>query len=86
MTGEPDIKKYVDRAIANLDEDGIASLVDNLYLTRDAIQQKIEGLVKEYQKQVFQKWLDTGKIRLDSHYTFLEEIAMTKEDFFLNLD
>ena len=76
---EPNIKKYVDRAIANLDEDAIASLVDNLYLTRDAIQQKIEGLVKEYQKQVFQKWLDTGKIRLDSHYTFLEEIAMTKE-------
>lgn len=77
---EPDIKKYVDRVIANLDADAISSLVDNLYLTRDAIQEKIEGLLKDYQKQVFQQWLNTGRIQLDGHYTFLEVIAMTKEE------
>lgn len=77
---EPDIKKYVDRVIANLDEDAISSLVDNLYLTRDTIQEKIEGLLKDYQKQVFQQWLNTGRIQLDGHYTFLEAIAMTKEE------
>ena len=77
---EPDIKKYVDRAIANLDADEISSLVDNLYLTRDTIQEKIEGLLKDYQKQVFQQWLNTGRIQLDGHYTFLEVIAMTKEE------
>ena len=77
---EPDIKKYVDRVIANLDADEISSLVDNLYLTRDTIQEKIEGLLKDYQKQVFQQWLNTGRIQLDGHYTFLEVIAMTKEE------
>lgn len=77
---EPDIKKYVDRAIANLDADEISSLVDNLYLTRDTIQEKIEGLLKDYQKQVFQQWLNTGRIQLDGHYTFLEVIAMTIEE------
>ena len=77
---EPDIKKYVDRVIANLDEDAISSLVDNLYLTRDTIQEKIEGLLKDYQKQVFQQWLNTGRIQLDGHYTFLDAIAMTKEE------
>ena len=77
---EPDIKKYVDRVIANLDEDEISSLVNNLYLTCDTIQKKIEGLLKDYQKQVFQQWLNTGRIQLDGHYTFLEKIAMTKEE------
>ena len=77
---EPDIKKYVDRVIANLDADEITSLVDNLYLTRNAIQDKIEGLLKDYQKQVFQQWLNTGRIQLNGHYTFIEAIAMTKEE------
>lgn len=77
---EPDIKKYVDRVIANLDADEISSLVDNLYLTRDAIQDKIEGLLKDYQKQVFQQWLNTGRIQLDNNYTFLDVIALTKEE------
>ena len=54
--------------------------MDNLYLTRDTIQEKIEGLLKDYQKQVFQQWLNTGRIQLNGHYTFLEVIAMTKEE------
>lgn len=37
---EPDIKKYIDRVISGLDADAIASLVDNLYLTRDTIKRK----------------------------------------------
>ena len=77
---EPDIKKYVDRVIANLDEDAISSLVDNLYQTRDAIQEKIEGLLKAYQRQVFNEWLDIGKIELRGNYVFRETIAMTKPE------
>ncbi len=75
---EPAIKKYVDKAIANLDADEISSLIDNIYLTRDTIQDKIEELLKDYQKQVFQQWLYTGRIILDNHYTFLDAIALTK--------
>lgn len=75
---EPAIKMYVDKAIANLDADEITSLIDNIYLTRDTIQDKIEELLKDYQKQVFMQWLNTGRIILDNHYTFWEAIALTK--------
>lgn len=75
---EPAIKKYVEKAIANLNEDEISSLVDNIHLTRDTIQDKIENLLKDYQKQVFLQWLNTGRIILDSNYTFLNTIALTK--------
>ena len=77
---EPAIKKYVNKAIANLDEDEVSSLVDNIFFTRDTIQDKIEELLKDYQKQVFQQWLNTGRIILDNHYTFLDSIALTKEE------
>lgn len=76
---EPEIKKYVDRVIAPLDSDQIASLVDHLYLTRDAIQKKIETMLKDYQKRVFQQWLDVGKIALDGNFTFFDEITMAKD-------
>ncbi len=75
---ESAIKRYVEKAIDCLDADGVSSLLDNLYLTRDTIQDKIEELLKEYQKQVFQKWLNIGKIVLDNHYSFLDAIALTK--------
>lgn len=77
---EPDIKKYIDRVISGLDADAIASLVDNLYLTRDTIKEKIEFLLRDYQKQVFQQWLNVGKIQLKGHYTFIDAIAMPKEE------
>ena len=77
---EPEIKKYIDRVISGLDADAIASLVDNLYLTRDTIKEKIEFLLRDYQKQVFQQWLNVGKIQLKGHYTFIDAIAMPKEE------
>ena len=76
---EPNIKKYVDRVISNCDEDEIASLIDNIYLTRDAIQTKIEELLKEHQRKRFEHWLSIGKIQLQEHYAFPEKIAITKE-------
>lgn len=75
---EPAIKRYVEKTIASLDEDGISSLFDNIYQTRDAIEDKIEELLKEHQKQVFQQWLSVGRIVLDNHYSFLDSIALTK--------
>lgn len=77
---EPDIKKYVDRVIDNYDEDGISSLVDNIYNTRDAIQKKIEGLLQNHRRQVFQQWLNVGRIQICANYTFLDEITMTKNE------
>ena len=75
---ESSIERYVVKVVESLDSDAVTSLIDNIYATRDAIQEKIEELQKEYQKSVFQKWLDVGKIKLKAHYTFIDKITMTK--------
>ena len=82
---ETDIKSYVERAIANLDEDEITSLLDNIFNAREAIRKKIEGLLKDYQREVFQKWLNIGKIKIDNGFTFFESITMAK-DMLIGID
>ena len=77
---EPDIKKYVDRVIENYDGDALSSLIDNLYNTRDSIEEKIENLLQKHQKQVFQHWLNIGKVKLKPHYVFQQSIIMPKEE------
>ncbi len=76
---EPAIKKYVKRAIERLDADQIENLIDNIYLTRDAIKGKIESLMKDHRRKTFGKWLSTGRIRLEGHYTFLDKITLRDE-------
>ena len=76
---DTDIQKYVRRVIENLNEDEISSLIDNLYNTRDVIQKKIEGLLREYQRQVFQEWLNIGKIFLKDNYSLPASISITNE-------
>lgn len=76
---EPAIKKYVKRAIERLDSDQIDNLIDNIYLTRDAIKGKIELLLNEHRRKTFTKWLDTGRIKLKSHYTFIDKITLRDE-------
>lgn len=76
---EPAIKNYVNRAIARLDSDQIENLIDNLYQSRDAIKDKIEYLLKEHRRKVFSKWLDTGRIKLKGHYTFIDKITLRDE-------
>ena len=75
---EPHIKRYVYRVIEGLDEDEITSLVDNLYLTRDAILKKIEGLLKEHQKRMFKQWLSTDKIKLANSFRFVEHNTLAR--------
>lgn len=76
---EPAIKKYVKRAIERLDADQIENLIDNIYLTRDAIKGKIEELLNDYRRKTFAKWLSTGRIKLKGHYTFLDKITLRDE-------
>lgn len=76
---EPAIKKYVKRAIERLDADQIENLIDNIYLTRDAIKSKIELLLKEHQRKTFVRWINTGRIMLKEHYTFIDKITLRDE-------
>lgn len=76
---EPAIKKYVKRAIGRFDADQIENLIDNIYLTRDAIKDKIELLLKEHRRKTFTKWLSLGRIKLKAHYTFIDKITLRDE-------
>ncbi|MDE6642826.1 MAG: DEAD/DEAH box helicase family protein [Muribaculaceae bacterium] len=76
---EPEIRSYVKRAIDRLDADQIENMIDNIYLTRDAIRDKIELLLKEHRRKTFSKWLTTGKIKLKGHYSFFDKITLRDE-------
>lgn len=76
---EPAIRSYVKRAIDRLDADQIENLIDNIYLTRDAIKDKIESLLKDHRRKTFSKWLTTGKIKLKGHYSFFDKITLRDE-------
>lgn len=76
---EPDIIRYVERVIEGRDADEIASLIDNIYQTQDAIQRKIEIQLEEHRRKLFQQWLNTGRIRLQPDYTFIERITIARE-------
>lgn len=76
---EPAIRNYVKRAIDRLDADQIENLIDNIYLTRDAIKEKIESLLKDHRRKTFGKWLATDRIKLKGHYTFIDRITLRDE-------
>ncbi len=76
---EPQLKEYVKRAIDRLDADQIENLIDNIYLTRDAIKEKIELLLNEHRRKTFTKWLSVGLIKLHDYYTFVDRITIRDE-------
>ncbi len=76
---EPEIVRYVKRAIDSLDADQIDNMIDNIYLSRDAIKEKIENLLKEHRHKTFTKWLNIGRIKLKGHYTFIDKITLRDE-------
>lgn len=77
---EPNIKDYVSKVIERCDADEINSLIDNMYNTRDAIQNKIDSLLKEYQAKTFQSWLDRARIEVRPHYTFIDKVIFTSKE------
>ena len=76
---EPQLKQYVKRAIDRLDADQIENMIDNIYLTRDAIKAKIDALLEDHRRKTFSKWLTTDKIKLKGHYTFFDKITLRDE-------
>lgn len=77
---EADIKNYVSKVIESRDEDEITSLVDNIYNTRDAIQKKIESLLKTHQAETFKYLLDISHIETRPHFVFLDKIYFTSRE------
>lgn len=77
---EPNIKAYVSKVIEQCDADEINSLLDNIDNTKDAIHNKIESLLKEYQAKTFQSWLDMSRIEVRPHYTFIDKVIFTSKE------
>lgn len=77
---EPNIKDYVTKVIECCDANEINSLIDNVYNTKEAIQNKIDSLLKEYQAKTFQSWLDRARIEVRPHYTFIDKIIFTSKE------
>lgn len=75
---EPSIIEYVRRVVENLDSDEIQSLLNNLYLTKETIQEMIENLLDDYREEVFKKWLDVSRIQLKPRYAFPTKITFVK--------
>lgn len=67
---EPELKKYVEKAIENVDNEQLTSLIDQLYSITKNFKVKIDGLLKDYRKKKFQEWLDTDIIRCNPAYKF----------------
>ena len=77
---EPNIKDYVSKVIERCDADEINSLIDNIHNTKEAIQNKIEFLLKEYQAKTFQSWAHTSRIEVRPHYKFSDKIVFTNRE------
>lgn len=77
---EPNIKDYVSKVIERCDADEINSLIDNIHNTKEAIQNKIEFLLKEYQAEIFQSWSRTSRIEVCPHYTFINKVIFASKE------
>ncbi len=77
---EPRIMEYVSKVIERFNADEINNLIDNIYNTRDAIQNKIEILLKEHQAETFKRWLDISRIEVQPHYTFLDKVVFASKE------
>lgn len=77
---EPRIKQYVAKVIEHCDADEIDSLIENIHNTKDAVQNKIETLLKEYQSKTFQSWLDISRIEVRKHYSFKNKIVFSGKE------
>ena len=67
---EPELKKYVEQAIANVDNEQLTSLLDQILPLTKNFKDKIDLLLKEHRKNTFKKWLDTDKVCCFPTYKF----------------
>lgn len=73
---EPQVARYIKRAIASVDSEQLEDLYTNDWQTRNTIRQKIESLLSAYQEKKFKEWLDTGQIKCQATYRLPERITV----------
>lgn len=73
---EPQVARYIKRAIAGVDSEQLEDLYTNDWQTKNTIRQKIESLLSAYQEKKFKEWLDTGQIKCQAIYRLPERITV----------
>lgn len=72
---DSEIPSYVERIIDNLSSDQVSDLEQSPYPYAQKIKQKIETLLFEHQKIMFEKWIDQDLISCQPNYQFDEVIS-----------
>ncbi len=73
---EPQVARYIKKAIEGLDSEQLEDLYTNDWQTRNTIRQKIESLLFAHQEEKFKEWLDTGQIKCQPAYRLSERITV----------
>ncbi|MGN0006994.1 MAG: DEAD/DEAH box helicase [Alistipes sp.] len=73
---EPQIARYIKKAVESVDSEQLEDLYTNDWQTKNTIRQKIESLLTAYQEKKFKEWLDTGQIKCQPQYTLPERITV----------
>lgn len=73
---EPQVIRYIKKAVEGVDSEQLEDLYTNYSQTRDAVKHKIESLLAVYQEKKFKEWLDTGQIKCQPEYRLPEWITV----------
>lgn len=72
-----EIENYVHRIISSMTEDELAAMETAVPTYAAKIQEKIRGLEEAYRREVFNRWLDSGKIICQPTYALPTVITPT---------
>ncbi len=75
---ENDLMKYVDRVVDMMSEDQLSDFEQSPYPYIEKIKAKIESLIAEHRRKVFDLWLEQGKIICQPCYRFPKTISPTE--------
>ncbi len=70
-----DVEKYVSRVIENMSENELAVMAESIPTYARKIEERIAELEGAYRRELFEKWVETGKITCRPSYAFPEMIS-----------
>ncbi len=73
---EPQVVRYIKKAVESVDSEQLEDLYANEWQTRNTVRHKIESLLAAYQEKKFKEWLDTGQIKCQAAYRLPERITV----------
>ena len=75
---QPDLQKYTQRVIEDLEPEKLAELKQSPELYAEKLRKKVQEFMNNHAEEEFEKRLGTGKIVLKDSYTFPEKITLIR--------